>query len=311
MIAHNYEEIEYNKQNELFIVQKNDKQGVISQEGKEILKPEYDYIMLSGQTINAKKGESIYSFDKEGKVQQTENKMTILPTENSQYFIVIDEKDQFGIMDANKNKILENEYSYIEYTFGDYFIVTKDSKVGVIKASTKEEMISSDNVIQKVEGSNVLQLIIPEPYTIELYNEKMEKVASMKEANLNVEKDFIQLSSATERKYFDKNGNKIENTEIFPNLALFAFEQNGKWGYKNTKGTIVVDAIYDMATELNEYGFAGIKQNGKWGVINSKGEVIVEPSYELEWDEPEFIGPYYKLNFGYGMVYYTKQWQEE
>ena len=47
IISKIYEEIEYNKQNELFIVQKDSKQGVISLEGKEILPIEYDYILLT------------------------------------------------------------------------------------------------------------------------------------------------------------------------------------------------------------------------------------------------------------------------
>ena len=53
--------------------------------------------------------------------------------------------------------------------------------------------------------------------------------------------------------------------------------------------------------------FISVYTNGKWGVINSEGKIILEPTYELSWDEPEFIGVYCKLNFGYGMVYYTKQ----
>ena len=155
-----------------------------------------------------------------------------------------------------------------------------------------------------------MQVIISEPYTIEIYNNKMEKVASMKEANLKIENDYIELSSNTERKYFDSNGNEIQNTEIFSNLELFAYkDDNNKWGFKNKEGKVVVSAIYDKVTELNEYGFAAIKQDEKWGAINSKGEIIVEPIYELEWDEPEFIGPYFKLNFGYGMIYYTKELQ--
>ena len=62
-----------------------------------------------------------------------------------------------------------------------------------------------------------------------------------------------------------------------------------------------------MVTELNTCGFAGIRKDDKWGVINSNGEIIVEPTYEIEWNSPEFIGPYVKLNFGYGMIYYTKE----
>ena len=310
LIKHSYEEIEYNKQNALFLVQKNGKQGVINQEGNEVLKTEYDYIMISGENINAEKDGITYYFDKEGKEQKTQN-MTILSTPNSKYFITINEQDQFGIIDDTNTTILENEYSYIEYVFSDYFIVTKGTTVSVINSQTKEEVISNYNVIQKVEGNNVLQAIILDPYTIELYNENMEKVASMKEANLVVEKNDIKLSSATDRKYFDSHGNEIQNKEIFSNLSLFAFKQNGKWGFKNKEGIIVVEPIYDMVTELNTYGFAGIRSGSKWGVINSKGEVLVPPTYEIEWEEPEFVGPYCKLNFGYGMIYYSRDFEEQ
>lgn len=308
VIEHNYEEIEYNKQNELFIVEKNEKQGVISKEGKEILKTEYDFIMISGQNINAEKNGITYYFDQEGKEKKNQNNITVLSTENSNYFITVNEQDQFGIMDQNQTRILENEYSYIEYAFGNYFIVTKGSTVSVINMQNKEEVISNYDVIQKVEGKNVLQAIISNPYTIELFNEQVEKVASMKEANLVVEKNNIKLYSSQERKYFDSHGNEIQNKEIFPDLSLFAFEQNGKWGFKDQKDQVIIEPIYDMVTELNAYGFAGIKKEDKWGVINSNGEIIVEPTYEIEWQEPEFIGPYCKLNFGYGMVYYSKAW---
>ena len=308
VIEHNYEEIEYSKVSELYIVQKKSKQGVVDKNGNEILKPEYDYIMISNQTITAEKDGVIYNFDKNGNKKDTESNKTIIDTQNSNYFIVINEEDKFGIADKEGNTILENEYSYIEYAFKDYFIITKDGQVSVVDASTRQKVISEYNVIQKVEGKNILQAIVTESYTIELYNEKMEKVASMKQSNLSVEDQFVKLSSQTDRKYFDFSGNEINYNEIFSNLSLYSYKnEDGKWGFKDKEGKVVVEASYDMVTELNSCGFAGIKKDGKWGVINSNGEIIVEPTYEIEWDNPEFIGPYVKLNFGYGMIYYTKE----
>ena len=49
---------------------------------------------------------------------------------------------------------------------------------------------------------------------------------------------------------------------------------------------------YDEITEINQYGFAGIKKDGKWGVINKDGEVILEPTYESNSINPVFIGKY-------------------
>ena len=52
--------------------------------------------------------------------------------------------------------------------------------------------------------------------------------------------------------------------------------------------------MYDYATDLNSYGFAGIRDNGKWGMVDSSGKVIEEPNYIIENDSylPIFIGKY-------------------
>lgn len=309
VIKHGYEEIEYNKLSELFIVQKNDKQGVINKEGTEVIPVEYDYILVSGKNITVQKEDTIQYFDLKGNKEENQNSKTILDTKNPDYFITINELEKYGICTKEGNTILENEYSYVEYVYDTFFIITKEGKIEVIDVQNKEKKLhSSYQVVQKLDNKSIIQAIILEPYTIEIYNNKMEKVASMKEATLKEENNYIVLYSDTERKYFDNEGNEIENTTIFSDLALFAFKsESGKWGFKNKEGTVVIEPSYDMVTELNANGFAGIKKDNKWGVINEKGEIILQPSYEIEWNEPQFIGPYCRLNFGYGMVYYTKQ----
>ncbi|NLC88298.1 MAG: WG repeat-containing protein [Clostridiaceae bacterium] len=307
VLKHNYEEIEYNKTNEVFIVQKKEKQGVISKEGKEILKSEYDYIIISGDKINAEKDQILYIYDMNGNKQNIETNTTLLSTDNEQYFITINEQEKFGVIDNTGKTIIENKYQYIEYAFGDYFIATNEGKVGVIDKDQNIKIDFSYNVIQKIKDTNILQAIMPSNNISDIYNSNLEKIISMKDATIIIENDYIKLLSIGERKYFDKNGKELNNKEIFTNSKLFAFNKDEKWGFVDSEENIKVDVIYDMVTELNNYGFAGIKKDGKWGVINDEGKIIVEPSYEVEWNEPEFIGEYLKLNFGYGFCYYTKQ----
>ena len=77
-------------------------------------------------------------------------------------------------------------------------------------------------------------------------------------------------------------------------MPLYSYQaEDGKWGFKDKQGNIVVNAKYDIVTELNEYGFAGVYQEGKWGVIDNKGNEIVVPTYELEtYYSPSFVGKY-------------------
>ena len=107
--------------------------------------------------------------------------------------------------------------------------------------------------------------------------------------------------------YFDDNGIEISNFKLFPNNKLFAKKENGKWGFVDKSGNIIVQYEYDRVTEFNEYGFAAIKKDSKWGCIDSTGRKVIEPTYEIDgaYGGLDFIGKYYKVQSGFGDLYYT------
>lgn len=301
-----YEEIEYNKTNNLLIVQKNSKQGVLTLDGKEILHTDFDYILCTGNKITAKKGENVEIYNAKGEKQSIKYDNSI-ETSNSNYTITIDAEDKFGIVNKEGQTLIKNKYEYIEYAFETYFIVTENGKVGVIDINKGEVIEFKYDIIQKVKDKDVLQAIISSTNTIEMYNNRMEKQVSIKNATLYTYDNYIKLISDRDMKYLDNYGNVTSNKEILKNNKLFAYSKDDKWGFVDSNENVVIEAKYDIVTEFNEYGFAGIKKGNKWGVVNEEGEIIVEPSYKIEFNEPEFIGKYCKLNFGYGFEYYTDE----
>ena len=136
-------------------------------------------------------------------------------------------------------------------------------------------------------------------------------VATMDDASIEVKENYVRLYSETESKYFDYSGNELTAQELFPDNNIYAKKIDDKWGFVNKEGNIVVQNEYDMVTEINEYGFAGIKKDGKWGVINKNGDIIQEPTYELESISPIFIGKYYKSEEWYGNDYFTTEVENE
>ena len=60
--------------------------------------------------------------------------------------------------------------------------------------------------------------------------------------------------------------------------GLAAVKLNGKWGFIDIKGNEVVAPQYDNCLEFSE-GLAAVKLNGKWGFINVDGEEVVSPSF--------------------------------
>ena len=121
----------------------------------------------------------------------------------------------------------------------------------------------------------------------------------------NSKEEYIILSSDTNLAYFDKDGKQITPEEIYKSNKLFTKNINGKWGFVDKNGDLKIQNQYDMVTDFNEYGFAGIKKDGKWGVINQEGNIVQEPIYNINWLSPSFIGKYYKINAWYGENRYS------
>ena len=145
-----------------------------------------------------------------------------------------------------------------------------------------------------IEGTCFLQAVDGINGYTDIYSKQLDKVFTMQDCIVqNIENDYSVVYSGTDRKYLNRNGEIVENTEIYPDKKLYSFKQNDKWGFVDKTGKIMVECQYDLVTELNEYGFAGIKKGEKWGVVNENGEVIVEPIYELDtYFFPQFIGKY-------------------
>ena len=55
------------------------------------------------------------------------------------------------------------------------------------------------------------------------------------------------------------------------------FERDGKWGYQDEQGRVVVAPRYALAQEFSPEGLAAVVDEAGWAYINSKGEVVIRP----------------------------------
>lgn len=74
--------------------------------------------------------------------------------------------------------------------------------------------------------------------------------------------------------------------------GLCAIKKDGKWGYMDKTGKIVIDCSFDEAKSFSE-GLAVVKKDGKCGYINNKGEVVID----FKYDSAD------SFSFGYGVGY--------
>ena len=301
-----YEDRSYNLFNNMFIIQRNSKSGIADIKGKVIIQPEYDSIMFGGIYVNAIKDGEVTVLDINGKKLDNNNIYAKLPTTNPNYYITIDKNEIYRIVDKDNNIKRENNYTYIEHIKDDYFIIYKNGKNGIIDLSGKSIADLKYNSIFKISGTEIVQANINSTNNITLLNKEMKIVCNMNNANIEKKENYVVIYSKDDMKYFDYSGNEISYKNLYPNNKLYAKKINGKWGFIDKADKLIIQNEYEMVTEFNNYGFAGIKKDGKWEVVNSEGTIIQEPIYELKWENPSFIGKYYKVQ-AWGEQYYSSQ----
>jgi hypothetical protein len=86
-------------------------------------------------------------------------------------------------------------------------------------------------------------------------------------------KEIINNSNFSEIGYFSQTS-ESEYFSLFFTDGLCRVFQNGKVGFVNETGVLVIPCIYDYCKPFNN-GIAPVSKNGKWGMINKNNKCIV------------------------------------
>lgn len=311
IIANEYQSIQYDGTNKVLVIEKSKKYGIANLEGKVIVPVQYNQIDITGIYFYAQNEQGITVYNNNGTEAQIDANIAIVNTGNEKYKIRIKNEDGttlYGVINQEGKQLIEEKYSYIEYLYDNYFIISNENrKLGIIDAKDNVKVEASHDSLQKIKDTDLIQAV-PDNKTIEIYDKTMKKICEMKEATLEVQKNYIKIGNEEETKYFSKDGKELKNTEVYPNNKLLVSVKDGKYGFIDRNGNLIVDYKYDKAFEFNEYGFATIEKEGKWGAINEKGEEVAAPTYEFEnQKQPSFIKNYYQVPYGFGEFYYTDE----
>lgn len=314
-LQNEYQSITYDTNTDMLIVQKGKKYGVYTPEGEKVISIEYPQIDSNGDYFYVKQetGE-IKVYDKQGKPTDIDPNLVILNTTAEEgkikiHILTENNTTKFNLY-REEEKVTKQDYTYIEQLYGINFVVANPSgKLGIIDAQGNAKTEMKYDSVQKIPEANITQATISSTKQTDFYDQSGKLVGTLKEPSLKVEKaeqEYIIAQNQEQTLYFDLNGTAKTNTQIYPTHALIATQKAGKWGFSTPDGKQVIECQYDQVTELNQYGFAGIKQGDKWGVINEEGKILLEPTYSLPGQlNPQFVGKYYQVQYGYGQSYYT------
>ena len=293
IIEQNYQNIVYAENSDIFIVQRNSKYGIFSTSGKEILFVKYTGYSLAGDYISVENEDgSKELYDVNGNKISNLSYTNIQSAGETGCYIAIDENGYYSII--GNGDTISNNYTYISYAFDNYFIFkNENSEYGLLNIYNGVVIEPEYTIMLVIDGKKAIEAEKSDE-TVDIYSENIEKVISLNNAIIeNIDENYARIYNETEMEYINSIGEKVENTEVYPENKLYAYNENEKWGFKDLSGNVIIEANYDFVTELNEYGFAGILKDGKWGVINEDGNIIEDTIHELEtYYLPSFVGKY-------------------
>ena len=295
----NIELLKEGYKNEYKIVDEAGNSRVISTSGTVIVAPAYKDIKYLGRT-------EIYAASIDNKWTLINKKGEVLNKSYDDYtyskgdYVIVKQGEKYGIITTSGEVKIEPMYEELNYAFSVYYIAKLNSKYGII---------NTDNVSSI--GFEYLNMTYWADKDI-IIADKTETETSIFDNNLTeklkgifvFEEDYIKARIDGLDKYYTYKFEEKQVKDILTRNTLYASKKDGKYGFVDSQGNVVVNYIYDEATEQNKYGFAAVKQNGLWGAIDKGGKQVLTPQVNLDNNiYIYFIGSWHLADEGF---YYTK-----
>ena len=274
VIEAKYDSVSTIHQGDYYVVTESGKQKIIKKDGTEVLNGDYDEIV------------SILKNPENGVIYKKQNK--------------------YGIMKLDGTITINPNYDDLKEAKTETFIASNNGKYGIIDLSNETKLEFKYQSLTYNEKADIY-IGENEQFNNEIldsnYNVRLTGIL----IDLDDEKGYIEIRQEDEYKYYNFRFEEQNQADIFTNNTLFVSKKDGKYGFVDKNGNIVVDYIYDDATKQNDFGYAGVKKDGKWGAIDKNGKVVQEPTYNLEdYLKVDFIGKWY-LGKDLNMNYYRDQ----
>ena len=285
--------------NEYKIIDENGKQGIISTSGTIIVNPQYDEIKY----INSNE---IYSAKIDNKWNLINKKGEVLNNNYDDYtylkgdYVIAQKDGKYGIITTNGDVKIEPTYEELKYAFSVYYIAKLNSKYGIINTDNVSTIAIEYLNMTYWEEKDIIIADKTETETVIFDSNLTQKLNGI----FVFEDEFIKARINGQDKYYTYKFEEKQTRDILTKNTLFVTKQDGKYGYVDSQGNLVVKCIYDEAKEQNQFGYSAIKQNGLWGSIDKGGKVVLQPQVNVDNSiYVDFIGEWHLADEGF---YYTK-----
>ena len=274
VLQNQYQKIEKVYGNDLYVVTQDGSQKVVNANGEDVLTQGFEQISA------------------------------ILKTKDQGVIYISNGK--YGVMSLTGEVLIGAEYDNLVEAKANIFIATKGEVQGIVDIENAEKVAFNYQSITYNETGDVY-IAEDESYNSNILNGNFDVEQTGILIEINTDSGYFELRQDDEYKYYNFRFEEKDKKEILSNNTLYLDKKDNLYGYLDKEGNVVVEYMYDDATEQNEYGFAAVKKDGKWGAINNKGEVVQELTYQLDdYLIIDFIGKWH-LGKDLNMNYYNKE----
>lgn len=288
-----YDDVQSYFQGNICKVRDDDKYGFINIEGIEILPCKYDSVaFVMGDLIKKDEKEIVYDAcwdsllyvkldNKYGLINLDGKEITPCKYDNLtlftkyEYLFKTELDDKFGLINFDGKEIIPCKYSDL-IEFGDAIKVKSNDKYGLVTyACGVKEIIPckyddfilveyDDEFIIKSKSNDKYGLIVEEEEILPCMFDKLE---TNEWGMVKVQRDNLW-------RYYTTYGTIVteyyEDIEYYydENNPTFAAKLNGKWGYINETGDLLIPFVLDAAGKPYKDGTAFVEYNGQWGELD-------------------------------------------
>ena len=285
------------------IADENELYGVVGLSGTKLLDNKYEEIKYLSSV-------DIYSVKEDGDWKLVNTKGEVLQeSEGEEYIftkgenVVVKADDKYGIESLSGDSVIPCEYDELSYAFSVYYIAKKDDKFGIINVNNETVKEFEYINMYAIEEGNFIVADKTETETILFDSNIAEKVSGII-SEINKEKGYIKVYTDGEYKYYNFKFEEKQSQDVLTQCTLYLNKKDDKYGFVDKSGKVVVDYIYDDATDQNPFGFAAVKKGNVWGSIKKNGAIALEPSVNLDDSiYVDFIDVWHLSDDG---LYYTK-----
>lgn len=286
-------------------VDENNKYGVVDCNNAKVLTNKYEDIKsVNGNGNYVVKENGKYKLIKKDETVLIENKFDdVVEIKNDK--IIIKSGNKYGVLNTEGEVILEAKYEEIKFAYSDTYIIKENGQYGIINKDKQIVIKEKYTSMNYVEEANFIEASEDGIYSDIIGNDYEIKISGIL-SELNTDAGYIRLNINGEYKYYNFKFEEKNNTEILTTNTLFLVKKDGKYGYTDKAGNIVIECIYDDATEQNKFGYVAVKKDGKWGSFDKNATKVSETSRTLEDNlKIDFIGEW-NLTQDTNMNCYTK-----